>query len=725
MQTIDMKKSYLVNGLTYLPRQDGNSNGNIGQHTISVSVDGVNWGSPVATGTYVNDATLKQSNFANITARYIRLAAQTEAQGAGNPWTSAAEINVLSGLFVGKYKITVDSQETAVANNPGTNAVDGDTSTFWHTAYSTSPIPGFPHRATLDLGSILGVHSLTYTPRQDGSPNGNIGSHSIDVSTDNITFTHVASGTFLDDQSSKLVEFGETPARYVRLTALSEAGNRGTWTSAAEISVNYTSSAVPPTSLGQWGATIDFPIVPVAAAVLHDTGKILTWSSYAANSFTGGPGGFTLTATYDPATGTVSQRTVSNTHHDMFCPGLSIDNTGRPIVTGGNDAPRISIYDSVADSWISGTNMQIARGYQATATLSDGRIFIIGGSWSGGQGGKNGETFNPATNVSTLLPGALVAPMLTADAQGVYRQDNHGWLFGWKNSSVFQAGPSTAMNWYGTIGSGSQQAAGPRASDGDSMNGNAVMYDAVNGKILTIGGAPNYQDNYATANAHIITIGNPGSTATVTTLAPMTYARSFANAVVLPDGKVFITGGQAYAVPFTDTTSVQYPELWDPATSKFTVMNPMAIPRTYHSIALLMPDATVINGGGGLCGTCTTNHFDAEVFSPPYLFNADGSRATRPVITSVSAKTVVVGGSITATTNSAVTSFSLIRYGSSTHTVDTDQRRIALTPITSGMSYTFKVPSDAGIALPGYWMLFAINSAGVPSVASTILIKGS
>ena len=36
--------------------------------------------------------------------------------------------------------------------------------------------------------------------------------------------------------------------------------------------------------------------------------------------------------------------------------------------------------------------------------------------------------------------------MLTADAQGVYRQDNHGWLFGWKNGYVFQAGPSKAMN---------------------------------------------------------------------------------------------------------------------------------------------------------------------------------------------------------------------------------------------------------------------------------------
>ena len=34
--TVDMKKSYLIGSITYLPRQDGNANGRIGQHIISV-----------------------------------------------------------------------------------------------------------------------------------------------------------------------------------------------------------------------------------------------------------------------------------------------------------------------------------------------------------------------------------------------------------------------------------------------------------------------------------------------------------------------------------------------------------------------------------------------------------------------------------------------------------------------------------------------------------------
>ena len=139
-----------------------------------------------------------------------------------------------------------------------------------------------------------------------------------------------------------------------------------------------------------------------------------------------------------------------------------------------------------------------------------------------------------------------------------------------------------------------------------------------------------------------------------------------------------------------------------------------------------MPDATISSGGGGLCGTCTTNHFDAEVYSPSYLFKADGTLAARPVINTLSATTVVVGSQITVTTNSAVTRFSLIRYASNTHTVNTDQRRIPLVPTSAGTNrYTITVPNDAGIAIPGSWMLFALNSAGVPSVAKTVLIKAA
>ncbi|KAL8776847.1 MAG: hypothetical protein Q9213_008108 [Squamulea squamosa] len=643
-------------------------------------------------------------------------------------WQALAALVVTIVPFVASqidrtgWTVSVDSFQTGT-NNEAAKAIDGNTGTFWHTQWMPTTV-ALPHTITLDMKKTYNVNGLTYLPRQDGTLNGNIGQHLIQTSVDGTTWTTAAGGSYLDDSSLKSTPFTTIPARYVRIVAQTEAGGRGPWTSAAEINVLAAASYTKPlTNLGIWGITLDFPIVPAAAALLTN-GKVLLWSSYKPLDFHGGGGsGKTETAIYDPATGTVSRRTVTETQHDMFCPGLSLDASGRPFVTGGDDAAKLSIYDGT--NWIAGPNMKIQRGYQSSATLSDGRIFTIGGSWSGGEGNKNGEVWSPASNTWSLLPGCPVAPMVTADKRGVYRADNHGWLFGWKSGSVFQAGPSKAMNWYTTAGTGGQKAAGLRGTDPDAMNGNAIMYDALNGKILTVGGAPNYEDNQATGNARIVTIGAPGTTASVAAIGNLAYARAFHNSVVMPDGKVLVVGGESYPIPFSDNTAINTPELFNPATSSFTSVNPIAIPRTYHSWALLLPDATIISGGGGLCGACATNHPNAQIYSPAYLFKADGTKASRPVINSVSAANVAVGAKITVSMNTAVTSFSLIRYGSGTHSVNTDQRRIPLTSTASGLSYTVTIPGDAGVALPGSWMLFALDSAGVPSVSKTIIITAS
>jgi galactose oxidase len=205
-------------------------------------------------------------------------------------------------------------------------------------------------------------------------------------------------------------------------------------------------------------------------------------------------------------------------------------------------------------------------------------------------------------------------------------------------------------------------------------------------------------------------------------VAPMANTRAFHNSVVLPDGKVAVFGGQNFPVPFSDNTAVLSAEIWDPASEKFTALAPAAVPRVYHSVALLMPDGRVFTGGGGLCGTgCPTNHPDAEIFTPPYLIAADGTPASRPAITAAPT-TAANGATITVATNRAVTGFSIIRMGTATHSVDTDQRRIALNPTTVSGGYRLTIPSDKGVAVPGYWMLFALDSNGVPSVAKVIRV---
>jgi galactose oxidase len=520
------------------------------------------------------------------------------------------------------------------------------------------------------------------------------------------------------------VVFPPAEAKYVRLTATTEAGNRGPWTAIAELNLLGASGSVAP-NRGTWSAPVGFPLIPVAAALLPN-GKVLTWSAYKMDTYTGTDGIRTMTATFDPATGVVTQREVTETGHDMFCPGLSVLADGRVIVTGGNNNQKTSIYDPATDAWTDGGNMTVGRGYQASVTLGSGKVFTIGGSWSGPVGGtgdnphKNGEVWS-ADSGWHALPGADVVPMLTADNNnlGDYRKDNHAWLFAWKGDKVLQAGPSKAMNWYSVDGNGSVSPAGTR-SDGDDMNGSAVMFDT--GKILTLGGTLNYSYSPATADARVLTI-NDDNTVTVRQVGSMANTRAFQNSVVLPDGKVLVVGGENYAVPFTDNTAVLNAELWDPTSGQFTTMATMAVPRTYHSVALLLPDGRVFSAGGGLCGTgCAANHFDGQIFTPPYLLNADGSAARRPIIASAPAA-LRNGASFNVKTVSAVTSFAIVRMGSATHSVDTDQRRLSL-PLSVGVDGTYKltIPSDPGVAVPGYWMLFALDSKGVPSVARVIHI---
>jgi galactose oxidase len=84
-----------------------------------------------------------------------------------------------------------------------------------------------------------------------------------------------------------------------------------------------------------------------------------------------------------------------------------------------------------------------------------------------------------------------------------------------------------------------------------------------------------------------------------------------------------------------------------------------------------------------------------------------------------------LGGTLAVTTDGPVTSFVFMRLSSITHTVNNDQRRIplAIQSTSSATSYVLSIPSDAGVVLRGYYMLFALNAQGVPSVAATILIS--
>lgn len=141
--------------------------------------------------------------------RYVRLVAQSEV--SGNPWTSIAELNVVgqNGVNLSRtgWSVTVDSEETVAANNPGANAIDGNNNTFWHTNYSNSPDDPVPHELVIDMQSAQTITGFKQLPRQDGGVNGRISNYSFYGSHDGVNWTLLSSGTFANSSNEQSVVF--------------------------------------------------------------------------------------------------------------------------------------------------------------------------------------------------------------------------------------------------------------------------------------------------------------------------------------------------------------------------------------------------------------------------------------------------------------------------------------------------------------------------------------
>jgi hypothetical protein len=192
----------------------------------------------------------------------------------------------------------------------------------------------------------------------------------------------------------------------------------------------------------------------------------------------------------------------------------------------------------------------------------------------------------------------------------------------------------------------------------------------------------------------------------------MHTARRQLNATILPDGTVLVTGGSSGAGFNNADAPVYTTELWDPAQNSFTELASATRYRGYHSIAMLLPDGRVLSSGGD-------NEPNAEVFSPPYLF-----KGARPVVTS-SPSGITYGESFFVDTPDAasIASVTLVRFSSVTHSFNMNQRLLRLAFSRAPGRLTVTAPSVAEIAPPGHYMLFVLNTAGVPSIAPFIRLN--
>ena len=437
-----------------------------------------------------------------------------------------------------------------------------------------------------------------------------------------------------------------------------------------------------PSQVGQWSPVQNWPIVSVHAALLP-TGKVLFYP------YSDDP------RLWDPATSSISAALPVG--YNIFCSGLTLLADGRVFVGGGHISNNVglndaSIYDAATNTWSRQPDMNAGRWYPTATTLADGSVLIVSGDvdttvgvnrlpqvWSGG----SWRDLTTAQITVSLYPFMLLAP----------------------DGRVFNAGPQRTARYLNTSGTGTWSNSATAINPTSRGYGTAVMYEP--GKVLLVGGA---DPPVATAEKIDLNLPTPAWQAA----GVMSSARRQLNATILPDGAVLVTGGSSAAGFNNSAGAVFTAERWDPANvlQPFTTMASATRYRGYHSIALLLPDGRVLSSGGD-------NEPNAEVFSPPYLF-----QGARPTVSSVPANISYDQPFVVQTPDAAaITAVTLVRLSSVTHAFNMNQRfvRLAFSPGTNQLTVT--PPSAGETAPPGHYMLFLLNAAGVPSIASIVRLS--
>jgi hypothetical protein len=474
-------------------------------------------------------------------------------------------------------------------------------------------------------------------------------------------------------------------------------------------------------SRGVFGPLESWPTIPTHAALLPDS-TVISWYSRDTNGATRDADyndqakhNSTIVDLWKPDNNSHTRR--DNTTTDLFCAGFTPIADGRLLVSGGNlgsssgfypGSVHTNLYTPSNSSWSKGPNMTEGRWYPSVLNLPNREVLFIGGnSNETTRSNRVADVWSPSTNTLRRLT--------SASTQG--RDFNHlyPWVHVAPNGQVFYSGSTPKMAYLNTTGTGSWSSTYTRDAIYRGY-GTSVMYEP--GKLLVVGGGGNTKT--------AVTV-NLTSGVQTTATSSMTYGRTHLNATLLADGSVFVNGGNTSGTVFDDSTSIYTSELWTPATGTWRLGAVAQKPRNYHAVSLLLPDGRVWTAGGGGCGTCSVNQQSSEIYYPPYLFKKDGSRllADRPRVTIAPSSMTYNASYILYTPDpSSISKAALVALGSVTHAFNMNQRYVPLTIGTkTSTTLTVTSPNNANLAPPGYYMLFVINSSGVPSVARIIQVQ--
>jgi hypothetical protein len=475
---------------------------------------------------------------------------------------------------------------------------------------------------------------------------------------------------------------------------------------------------------GQWNTmSSTMTINPVHTALMHN-GKILVVAGSGncppgqSGCPSGAPYGLSNhsgATVFDPVAQTFNQLTLN---WDMFCNGMTVLPDGRVLVVGGtivydpfHGQQKNSIFDPATNSFTDQGTMAHGRWYPTATLLSDGRVLAFSGYDETGATNKAVEFFTPGSGWN---PQQYIAPFTPP----LYPRQH---LL--PNGNVFVSGPNATTRSFNPSNQTWTTVATTKLG-ADRTYGSSVLlpltpannYDP---KVMIFGGGTT-----ATQTTEIIDLG-AGSPSWA--FGPdMSQARIEMDAIILPTGKVLALGGSASDE--VASTHSRNADLYDPANNIMTSAGTNNFDRLYHSVALLLPDATVWLAGSNPSRGTWESHM--EIYQPAYLFTRDGSNnlisAPRPTIGSVPPN-ISWGGLFTVSTPDAanISQVVLVRPGASTHAFDMDQRLVGMSFSAGSGSLTVTGPPNNKIAPPGYYMLFLINNKGVPSVSQFVLLNGA
>jgi hypothetical protein len=457
---------------------------------------------------------------------------------------------------------------------------------------------------------------------------------------------------------------------------------------------------------GQW-QTLPYtmPINPVHVALLYN-GKVLIVSG------SGNVAGNTSfqAALWDPQAGNITTQPVA---WDMFCNGMVVLPDGRPLVMGGtlqydpfHGQLRTSTYDPSTNTFTDQQSMAHGRWYPTGTVLGDGRTMIFSGLDETGGTNTSVEFYSASSGWSAAFSAPWTPPLYPR-------------MHVLPSGNVFYSGSTTGSSLFNPATHAWTTNIAFTNYSGTRTYGSSVLLPLTpqnnySPKVLILGGG-----NPSTATTEVIDLS--ASTPKWVYGPSMSQPRIEMDATILPNGKVLALGGSLNDED-TSTASLNA-DLYDPASNTFSSAGAEVYARLYHSVSLLLPDATVwVAGGNPQRGTYEPH---MEIYSPAYLFNADGTRATRPTITSVSSSVLGYNGGFQLQTPDAanVSSVVLMRDGAATHAFDMDQRYVGLAFTAGAGVLNVTGPPNGNIAPPGYYMLFILNSAGVPSVATIVQIS--